>query len=118
MNTQTGNITSSSVTNETAEADTSNSPTIQPNTPQQPIRSENNINNNSPTSKYDKILLNNISLKHISVYLYIYLHTFYIFCKQLQNIDYIILHKKQYKRTFMYVSQLYLISKCVYLCTA
>lgn len=51
MNNQTTNNASNSTTSETAEADTTSSPIVQPNTPQQPTRNENGSNNNSPTSE-------------------------------------------------------------------
>ncbi|KYQ56552.1 E3 ubiquitin-protein ligase SMURF2 [Trachymyrmex zeteki] len=49
VNNQTANNANNSVTSETAEADTTNSSMVQPNTPQQPTRNENGSNNNSPT---------------------------------------------------------------------
>lgn len=55
MNGQTANNANNSVTSETAEADTTSSPMVQPNTPQQPTRNENGSNNNSPTGESRKI---------------------------------------------------------------
>ncbi|KYM92107.1 E3 ubiquitin-protein ligase SMURF2 [Atta colombica] len=49
VNNQTANNANNSITSEIAEADTTNSSMIQPNTPQQPMRNENGSNNNSPT---------------------------------------------------------------------